>query len=57
MTGIEVIFLGFIVAAFVVFILLLQILETRERRKVGYLSGPIPLNHPSANNEQRRPGA
>jgi hypothetical protein len=48
MTGIEVIFLGFIVAAFVVFILLLQILETRERRKVGYLSGPIPLNHPSA---------
>jgi hypothetical protein len=48
MTGIETVFLGFIVAAFAVFILLLQTLEISERRKVGYLSGPIPLKHPSA---------
>jgi len=54
MTGIEVVFLGFIVAAFIVFGLLVQILEMSERRKVGYLSGPIPLNHPlakAANND------
>jgi len=43
MSGIETIYLAFIVGAFVVFALLLMSLETGERRRVGYRSGPIPL--------------
>ncbi len=51
MTGIETVFLGFIVAAFAVFGLLVATLEVSERRKVGYRSGPEPLANPSSNND------
>jgi len=44
MSGIETIYLAFIVGAFVVFALLLMALESGERRRVGYRSGPIPLD-------------
>lgn len=43
MSGIETIYLAFIVGAFIVFGLLLMALESGERRRVGYRSGPIPL--------------
>lgn len=44
MSGIETVFLGFVVAAFAVFGLLLFTLERTDRAKVGYLSGPKPLD-------------
>ncbi len=43
MSGIETVFLGFVVAAFAVFGVLLFSLEQSDRRKLGYRSGPEPL--------------
>jgi len=42
MSGIETIFLGFVLAAFAAFGLLLLSLEQGDRRKLGYRSGPEP---------------
>lgn len=44
MSGIEMVFLGFVLAAFAMFGLLLFTLERIDRAKAGYLSGPKPLD-------------
>jgi hypothetical protein len=60
MSGIETVFLGFVIGAFAVFGLLLFTLEQSDRRKLGYRSGPKPLNAPMsspANDAQYRKAA
>jgi hypothetical protein len=43
MSGIEMVFMGLVLAAFAIFAVLVATLEVSERRKLGYRSGPESL--------------